>query len=186
MRAFIAADIPIEVKQKLDEVSRIYRRYSFLKSVKPYNMHLTFAFLGEIPDQEAGLIANFLSQFSDTECIGDFFLKAFICFPDRVQPKVLVIGVGDSDGKAGVIHQKINVFLRIRGLEADEGREFIPHLTLARIGFPHPDGPRAIQSVEEKVHRLLDEKIIIRDLRPHLFQSILQPGSPPVYKKISS
>jgi 2'-5' RNA ligase len=132
IRAFIAVDLGEELRTALGRVQRILQRaHADVKWVKPENIHLTMAFLGNVS----------IDDIRPLETAMDRALR-------RVEPFTLKIGGTGTFGKpkhpgiiwAGIkespplteLHAKIVETLHAVDIEYD-ARPFSPHLTLGRV-----------------------------------------------------
>ena len=135
MRAFIAVEIPLEVKQNLlEEIDRlrVLIRGQTVRWVKPAGIHLTLKFLGEITAEQVGEISKVLEREIDRLSSFTLDVGGFGCFPNNRRPRVLWIGItGETDPllKAQSVIEENLVSL---GFD-HERRPFRPHLTLGRV-----------------------------------------------------
>lgn len=125
MRLFYAVEVPAETRSELETFCQGIDR-NFWRPVKPEQMHITLAFMGEVPEDElekviqigenaAARFAEFSLELSDTGV-----------FPESDEPRVLFVNVLASD--------LVNLALALRknlGSLADQ-KKVRPHLTLAR------------------------------------------------------
>jgi 2'-5' RNA ligase len=98
------------------------------------NLHLTLAFLGEL-EQDAVAQARGAVEVSARARTGPGWQITWIkpgMFPGPSRPRVLWLGVDDTDQRLPALHEAIAAELRNRRLPV-EARRFRPHLTLARI-----------------------------------------------------
>lgn len=125
MRAFLAIELPEEVKNEVVRVALLLERRGFFKGkvVELENLHLTLKFFGEIRDQEAGMISDVLR--------GAAF-PAFSCQLGKLGlfgDKILWIDLID-DGKVKKLHDMIDEKL---GDFFETESRFHNHVTIARI-----------------------------------------------------
>src|SRR4051812_10107807 len=99
MRLFAAIDLDGDVREAIaalqNRLAGVFGSASSLKWVKPLHMHLTLAFLGEVPDDRASVMAAALST--------DIAMLPFTLtfqnlgvFPPRGAPRVLWLGVAEG------------------------------------------------------------------------------------------
>ncbi len=135
IRAFLAINLPDEVRAYLGELSRELDKQVPARSVrwvKPDRMHLTLRFLGET---DVALIPELRRAVDDATKRHQPFtlqLKGFGCFPDCTRPRVLWAGIHDEEEAAIRLKRDIDKALSSFGWEPEK-RPFRPHLTLGRI-----------------------------------------------------
>lgn len=132
IRAFIAIDIGDGIRQRLDELQRkLKKTHAQVRWVKPANMHLTLAFLGEIDSERiAPLETALVDVLRRTE---SFELKVegtgFFGKPSR--PRVIWAGIAECPPLLDA-HKRTVQAVEAAGIELD-GKPFSPHLTLGRV-----------------------------------------------------
>jgi 2'-5' RNA ligase len=131
-RCFIALKIPAE-SSILTFYQHLRKEFeaSGINWVKPVNMHLTLAFLGEISDKQIEAAIGILNETSLKYSPFHCELKGFGSFGSIQNPSVLWIGINSSP-VLNEIKQDLDAGLKIIGYKQD-GRVFHPHLTLGRI-----------------------------------------------------
>ena len=135
LRAFVAVELPPEVKDTLSHVVRFLdgRRIGGLRTVDPATAHLTLKFLGNVPASQVAAIEDALVDAASRSTPLRLRLDGTGTFPGRGAPRVLWMGLaGDTEGLAA-LRSRIEEALHPLGF-ASEGRPFHPHLTLARLG----------------------------------------------------
>ena len=136
MRAFIAIDLPNEVREALAHRQRAIREVAEQRSRKairwtrPEGIHLTLKFLGEISEGKVADVANALRSLGDFDPFR-LAIAGVGFFPSRGQPRILWAGL-DAPGQLGELAARIESAMEPLGFER-EARAFTPHLTLARI-----------------------------------------------------
>ncbi len=128
MRLFIGAPITDEVREKCKEIVEVIRRSGVkAKIVEPNNMHITLKFLGEVPGTKVDEIKNAMDLIeyniieAETTRVG--------AFPNPMYVKVIWLGV-DSEGLIEVVRNLDN---KLEPIGFRREKNFIPHITLARI-----------------------------------------------------
>jgi len=171
---------------KIEPENDLLRIYSSLKSVlgiekinwvDPLNIHLTLAFLGDTEEERIKVAAIMLKK----QCCGfgefDFNLSGTGVFKDFNDPRVIWIGVNESE-KLAELYGRIKTGLEDTGFKTED-RPFRPHITIGRIKFLRDPG--ALQSAVEKYRDMEVQKVNVQKVI--LYESILKPAGP-VYKPI--
>lgn len=128
-RIFLAIETPKNIKQKVTELtSGIKKRTSHVKWVVPENFHINLRFLGNVSEEK---ISKLIESLKDLRF--DKFkleLKGVGAFPSKNYIKVLWLGVvSDTLSK---LKNGVDARLTRIGF-AKENREYVPHMTLARV-----------------------------------------------------
>jgi 2'-5' RNA ligase len=128
-RLFVALDLPDDVKQSLEPLTR---GLGDVRWLGPEQQHLTLRFIGELDNGRMYDIAEALSLVAGVPF--ELRLKGLGHFPPRGEPRVLWVGVEKNAELAG-LKRRIDRALAQSGLPPDE-RKFAPHVTLARMRGP--------------------------------------------------
>ncbi|MCX8202232.1 MAG: RNA 2',3'-cyclic phosphodiesterase [Candidatus Micrarchaeota archaeon] len=131
MRAFIAIELPDEIRKRLVELQNELKKEfgDSIKFVEPENLHITLRFFPELDERDISevkkIIANTDMGPFTARCVG---LGAF---PNENFIRVIWIGV-DSNGKIESIEDKISKQLEKIGFKREANR-FVSHITLGRV-----------------------------------------------------
>lgn len=121
MRCFVAIPLPKELKDTIHKVASSFSPVKGLRFVQPDNMHLTLFFLGDVKNVES-LVNNLrnisVQSFSLRTTSVGFFKK-----PEDIS--ALWFGVENSE-------ELFTFWAELNKLFCQE-REFIPHITFARV-----------------------------------------------------
>ena len=180
-RAFIAIDLPANVRSSLAEAQEMLKSFGFrAKWVRPQNIHLTLKFLGNIDLDHIDkiiaamtLTANDFSGFS-------LFAKEIGVFPNIRRPRVIWAGLNGQLEILKNLQQTLDGHLAGAGF-AKETRAFKGHLTLGRV-----KGKIASARMKTAIDQLKgfeSESFEIREIV--LFKSELRPTGA-VYSKVQS
>jgi 2'-5' RNA ligase len=93
-------------------------------------LHLTLAFLGHRPPEDAERVAEVLRAAPDAA--PRLTLGRSLALPPR-RPRVLTAAIVDHDGTLGELQTWVSGELAARGLYQPEARPFRPHATVARL-----------------------------------------------------
>lgn len=178
IRAFIAVELPEETKAELGRLSEKLKltKNPACKTVGAGVMHLTLRFLGNVPVEKIEDIKSaILEAAKDTKAFR-LKLKDVGCFPDVQRPRVIWVGLDGEVDNLLSFQKRLESALGKLGFP-EEGRDFTPHLTLARV--------RDNCSPAER--RRLGEAVRGLDYRPGLeftvnhialIRSVLKPQGP--------
>ncbi|MBI2849737.1 MAG: RNA 2',3'-cyclic phosphodiesterase [Chloroflexi bacterium] len=140
IRSFIAIELPNEIKEKLSQFEARLKstEMPWVKWVDPNSIHLTLKFLGNIDADKVGEITEAIEE--SARGIPPFSLEAREAgvFPDLRRPRVAWVGLGGETDKLLELQQHLESNLEILGF-TPEGRDFTPHLTVARLDRATPD-----------------------------------------------
>jgi RNA 2',3'-cyclic 3'-phosphodiesterase len=125
-RLFVSIELPESIRKRLADLDPHVRGVRWLA---PRQMHLTLAFLGNVPAD----IQDTLSGKLDAISWKPFFLPlvGLGTFPSKGWPKIVWIGVGTGHPHLFQLHKRVQEAILAAGLEPDL-RSFHPHVTLAR------------------------------------------------------
>jgi len=134
VRLFIAADLPAVVRARLGATQAGLAGLPLeVRWTRPDGIHLTFAFLGEVPADRVDGIRGALRS---SGCRGmapvALAARGVGVFPDHGRPRVIWAGVVGEVEAAGRVQRAIDAALAPLGV-APEARPFRPHLTLGRV-----------------------------------------------------
>ena len=169
MRVFSALPLPSQAVNRLAELAAgLKSTYPDLKVVKPQGMHITMVFFGELLQDQVLAIMRVMDRPELKVASIQAVMGGVGQFPPKGRPRVLYCPVHKG---APEISNLFRVYHRlvcgIEGLSLEGGRDFTPHITLARN-----KGARIELSEIEELFRF--EYSLILD-RLVLYQSILRP-----------
>ncbi|MGB2896902.1 MAG: RNA 2',3'-cyclic phosphodiesterase [Anaerolineales bacterium] len=177
MRAFIAVNIPVGIKRKLEE--EIERLSTLIHDgsvqwARSEGIHLTLKFLGEITNSHLGEIRQTLEREIEKHPLFTLSIEGFGCFPNSRRPRVLWIGITEATGALTKMQTAIEEELGQLGF-VKEGRSFHPHLTLGRVrrNISLSDLSQIQDAVEVYVVGQIGQ-FEVREI--HLVRSILRPS----------
>ncbi len=132
VRCFVSVDIEeggvvekiIRIQNDLQNVGARF------KLVEPNNLHLTLAFIGEIPPSLVDAVKKALNEIKYNSFEVTF--KGLGAFPGLSRPRVIWVGVSKGADKLVELANTVRASLK-RGRIPFDKKEFIPHLTIARV-----------------------------------------------------
>lgn len=141
IRSFISIELPADIKAELTRLQNILKagNPSWLRWVQPETIHLTLKFLGDVSGDKIEEITMALGDAAKGTGPFSLYLEGTGVFPNPKRIQVVWVGLGGDLNKLRDLQQKAEDNLEVLGYPP-EGREFTPHLTLARVRFqPMPD-----------------------------------------------
>jgi 2'-5' RNA ligase len=134
-RIFIAADIEQDKREIIYKFTQ--RHFSYSNNIKltiAENLHITFKFLGNIPDKEIFGIKETIKESVSGYTYFKYCLEDSIgAFSGKRGAMVLYVSVREGKEKFKKLHRSIEAGLDKMGIIKDR-RNFHPHITIARIG----------------------------------------------------
>jgi len=148
MRLFVAIDLPDDARDAVMAVetkviSRL-KRSQDLRVVRPEQLHLTLAFIGQVDADRGSAIEHALTPEIPLPPF-EMSLEGLGVFPRSGPPRVLWIGVARGAAQATELQRMVAERLEPLGVELDR-RPFSPHLTLARWRTSRASDARSIRS----------------------------------------
>ena len=134
LRAFIALELPIEIQQRLAQVTNQLKQELAgipIRWVPANNIHLTLMFLGDVSDSNLQMVKDNLVSEVVNHLPFEISVGGLGVFPSLQRPRVIWVGV-EAPGEllavqSGIEHRMIRLGY------AGEGRPFSPHLTVGRV-----------------------------------------------------
>ncbi len=138
MRLFVALALPAQAADELDRVVAPLRpAWPGLRWTGRDAWHLTLAFLGEVDEKVTGKLAGGLAGAAAKRPRLPLSLHGAGAFPKKERARVLWTGVRDYQDGLKALAGSVGKAARVAGAPpAGKGREYHPHLTLARCREP--------------------------------------------------
>jgi 2'-5' RNA ligase len=131
VRLFIAIPLPLDLATRATRL--LPNNLPALRLVKPENLHVTLAFLGETPKER---VPDVVTATREAARMVQPFELAFDRagrFPEGGgRARVVWLGIGEGLGSVERLGARVAGGLRERGLRFEE-RPLSPHLTIARV-----------------------------------------------------
>lgn len=136
IRAFIAVDIPHEVKEKFSAAQGTLRGAGAdVRWVQPRNAHVTLQFLGDTPVANVEEIKAALGRVAASHQAFEVAIEGLGVFPNPRRPRVVWIGVSRGASELAALQRSVGEEMRRLGFPPEE-RAFSPHITLGRVKSP--------------------------------------------------
>ena len=134
IRSFIAIELPDNVKTELTRLQNTLKagNPSWLRWVSPDSIHLTLKFLGDISSDKIEEITMAVSDAAKETGPFSLHIEGLGVFPNLKRIQVVWVGLGGDLYQLQALQKKVETNMAILGYP-EEGREFTPHLTLARV-----------------------------------------------------
>lgn len=141
LRTFLSVPIPDEIieLQKILK-STINEKEGRIRWVRGGNIHLTLKFIGATPEDEVKKINATIVHIVENTAAMNFMINGSGCFPKKERPRILWLGIDGNLNPLQELVYKINDALDPLGYPKEE-KEYIPHLTMARIKYPQKVTP---------------------------------------------
>jgi 2'-5' RNA ligase len=154
MRLFVALHLTEATRAVVARVGREWQRYDTAGDVRwvdDSRIHLTLAFLGEVPEEQLEPIIEALDRGLASTRAPRLATGETGAFPNRRHPRVLWIGLREEGDRLGPLQQAVVEALRPFGFEPEK-RAYKPHLTLGRVreeerGRPRTLAPRLLEQL---------------------------------------
>jgi 2'-5' RNA ligase len=119
---------------RIDEITTFFKKNTppkALKWVETDNLHLTIKFIGEINENKVEPAKHILSNALEDQKAFDIEVSGLGMYPNKNNPRVIWLGI--TGGKPLVdIFKILDQALTTLDIRP-EGRDFTPHLTIARV-----------------------------------------------------
>ena len=136
MRLFVAAEIGSEVRARLSRLVEDLQPLPLeVRWVRPGGTHLTFKFLGEVPEDRLERIGAAIGPVTLGRSPFELEAAGLGFFPGSGAPRVVWVGLRGDLEAAKHLHRVIDTALVTAGFGPDD-RPFRPHLTIGRVRGP--------------------------------------------------
>ena len=181
MRAFIAIELPEEIKDILGRIQDdLKQSRADVKWVKPGNIHLTLKFLGEIGEDLVKNIGSSLTEIANNYSSFPLTLSCLGAFPKLKYPRVIWVGL-ENEQQVLKIAEEVEMDMVRIGL-ASESRPFNSHITLGRVRSGL-NRRQLVEKLECLNKNFNSPKPEFRVTHLTLFKSTLTPTGP-IYESI--
>jgi 2'-5' RNA ligase len=138
VRLFVAARIPDEHLAHLDDlVTGLRSKLINARWTTPETQHLTLKFLGGTPVDHVDAVCRTCEMVAAGHTPGQLRFTDLGAFPSRSRIRVLWVGVHDPSNALNAVAADLDRAFESIGFPS-EGRDYSPHLTLARFKLPVP------------------------------------------------
>lgn len=172
VRAFVAIDIPEQVRSFLEGISSDLKRTGAdVRWVRSHGIHLTLKFLGEIPRDMISLLERDLRPVFLESGPFPIHVSGLGAFPNLRRPRVVWAGLKDPTGTLAPLAARVESALLPHGFKKEK-RGFNPHLTLGRVKSARGQ-PDLVEEVRQRMDLCGPSFTVDSGV---LFRSILKPS----------
>ncbi|WP_048203614.1 RNA 2',3'-cyclic phosphodiesterase [Methanocaldococcus infernus] len=168
MRAFLAIDIPKDIKEEIYKFQKNFKIRG-IKLVEKQNLHITVKFLGEIDEETLNKILN-LDLRIEPRTVK---LEGLGVFPNPNYIRVIWIGV------QGLVELFKEIDEKLHSLGFEKEKSYVPHLTIGRVKFI--DNKKELRERIEKFEDINFGTFTVDKIK--LYKSTLTPMGP-IYEVI--
>lgn len=177
MRAFIAIELPEQIKSRLSELQALLKKSGAdVKWVEPQNIHLTLKFLGEIDEVKSVKIAGMIEEIAQDAKQFRINLSSCGAFPRIEFPRVIWIAVNKGDKEVKILAEKLEERIEKFGIAREE-RIFSSHITIGRVKSP-VNKDKLVRALKETENYFEGENTEFDVTKITLFKSTLGPNGP--------
>jgi 2'-5' RNA ligase len=134
IRSFIGVEIDDGVRAAATTLQKeLAQTGAQVKWVEPHNLHLTLAFLGDMPDRSLADLFAAVGRVAKPEPPFTMTVAGVGAFPTPRRPKIVWAGVTSGVEELARLHANLEDPLIDLGLYRREDRGYTPHLTLGRV-----------------------------------------------------
>ncbi len=174
-RLFVAVPVSEEVKEKIKPLFPLLKAVGAdLTVVAPENLHFTLKFLGDVEENRILEIVERLSALRQKKFLLD--VVGLGAFPSLERINIVWVGIDNGDPALQALAQEIN---RLLNYIRKDGREELPHLTIARVK-PGKNKDKLRKFIEKNKKAAWGEMKVGKCV---LYESELRPAGP-VYRLI--
>ena len=141
-RLFIGVPLPVELLGFVEAAQSIVAPTPGLRLLRPDQLHVTLAFIGEV-DQARAAAARALVDSLSPDMGGEGRITRFLLLPSAGRARVVSLEIDDGAGVFARLFEHVMGRLEAAGVMKREKRPFRPHLTVARLKDPVAVQPRS-------------------------------------------
>ena len=131
-RIFIAINLPEDIKRQLFLYSEKWPELPAKWTAKD-NLHITLEFLGDLTDVEIRDVCLVVKEVAGKHKSFSINLNKILYGPPKKMPPKMVWIEGEKSDELAELKHELQKYLLEKISYRPEGREFTPHITLARI-----------------------------------------------------
>ena len=175
IRAFLAVELPAEIKATLARVATSLRNEGIrgVRAVDPEGVHLTLKFLGSTRAELIDAVLEAVGRKAGD--LPPFAVEtgAVWAFPSEGAPRIIWVGIDGNLSRLDALQTAVSDASATLGFEP-ESRRYSPHLTVARIG-EHASPAERVRTLEVVRAAWLGEGLLLPVKSIALMRSHLTP-----------
>jgi len=180
MRCFIAVPLDNELRKNVKEVQKKFKIVeNLLKFVKSENLHITVKFLGNVNKTQIERIKQNVRVALKNRGPFQIEIRGIGVFPSTNYVRVIWLGVENGREELIKIMKSIDEKLEILGFKKE--KEYIPHLTLARVKNVRINEKEKLKKLIEELKNVRIGVMKVSSLV--LYKSELLPSGP-IYSEL--
>ncbi len=184
MRAFIAIELPLEIKDALRLLQeQLKASRADVKWVEPKNIHLTLKFLGEIKEETSTEVKKIIAETAKENPNFQARISSAGAFPKTGFPRVLWVGIEPGGAEAARIAAQLEEKIAKLGIPPEEKRLFSPHITIGRVRS-NKNTQSLISGLKNAADTLAGKNLSFLAREIILYKSTLTPAGP-AYEPLS-
>jgi len=174
IRLFVALPIEGDLATLKEVHAQLIQWNAVLKNVPPDNYHITLKFFGNCDDSLGNQIQEAFSSLSMETGRIPFTLAGLGTFPGGRRARVVWCGLRTETAAISQIYRIVEQFATRLGFKKEK-RDFVPHLTLARVRKGRAVTGDIVDFIEQNRNTVFGESAFTRLV---LFSSQLTPQGP--------
>ena len=132
-RTFVALELPEIIRTDIRKLQHAFKSHRLdIRWVKPLNMHLTLAFLGDISQSQVEAVSSVLSEAAAQHPVFDLIPQGVGVFPNIRRPRILWVGIAGQTDILRSTQGFVSSGLNLLGFKMEK-RPYRGHLTLGRV-----------------------------------------------------
>ena len=133
IRSFVAVEITEEARRRFADLARLARDTgAHVSWVKPEGIHLTLAFLGDVPGTTLDALHTAMDVVASDVPPFRYEIAGIGSFGNPRAPRIIWAGVREDSGVLARLQSRLAEEIRGLGIPLED-RAFVPHVTVARI-----------------------------------------------------
>lgn len=135
-RTFVAVELSDSARGRIARIiEQLSPKAPGVRWIRPENIHLTLAFLGDVPDPDLPGLCKLVEEAVGSLTPFKLDIKGFGSFPPQGRPRVIWVGLEGDLEPLKQLQKAVVEASRTAGYPPTDNR-FNPHITLGRVKAP--------------------------------------------------